>query len=292
MTEVATLFFWKDTEGFQAFDRRFMSISLLAQGELALKTGDVRLFITAPRLLCFGMDAAPALLYYRDLKASTVSFRPQFINVHIRKEVMEREDYCRIAEKESFPLFTPFLVPCEDGYFHALPVDDWIRKAAAKAMDGCACEWDKNDDEGRTCRTRRWLLYLLTICERTYRRYYGTSKSNGIGSIPPGIRDVQAFIDLNYAEDIRLEQLCRIAKTNRNRLNALFLEYIGCTTKGYIIRCRLDAAKKLLSTTGLTIETIADACGYAYPSYFIRLFREQTGLTPSLYRQQKYFSRR
>jgi len=40
-----------------------------------------------------------------------------------------------------------------------------------------------------------------------------------------------------------------------------------------------------LSTTQLSVKEIAYSLGYEYPQYFVRLFRQQTGQTPTQYRQ-------
>jgi AraC-like DNA-binding protein len=47
---------------------------------------------------------------------------------------------------------------------------------------------------------------------------------------------------------------------------------------------RLDEAQALLRRTNLSIMEIGHAVGLSDASHFTRMFREQTGLTPSRYR--------
>jgi transcriptional regulator GlxA family with amidase domain len=47
---------------------------------------------------------------------------------------------------------------------------------------------------------------------------------------------------------------------------------------------RLEEAKQMLETTDLTIEAIASETGYEDTSFFGRLFRRKTDLTPAQYR--------
>lgn len=39
-----------------------------------------------------------------------------------------------------------------------------------------------------------------------------------------------------------------------------------------------------LTSTGLSVKEIAYSLGYEYPQYFVRMFRQQTGQTPTQYR--------
>ena len=60
----------------------------------------------------------------------------------------------------------------------------------------------------------------------------------------------------------------------------------GSGTKEYITRIRIEKAKTLMETTGLTIAEISDLTGFASQSYFSTAFKNATGLTPSQYKKQ------
>ena len=49
----------------------------------------------------------------------------------------------------------------------------------------------------------------------------------------------------------------------------------------------MKKAKWLLENTSLPVSQIAEQCGYANNSHFIRQFNERTGQTPSDYRKNK-----
>ncbi|WP_445671395.1 helix-turn-helix transcriptional regulator [Paenibacillus sp. FSL K6-3166] len=49
---------------------------------------------------------------------------------------------------------------------------------------------------------------------------------------------------------------------------------------------RLDKAKELLKTSEYTIVDIAEKTGFTSSSYFYRLFKNSTGITPSDYRKK------
>ena len=60
----------------------------------------------------------------------------------------------------------------------------------------------------------------------------------------------------------------------------------GCGVKEYLRTLRIRRAAELLVTTELTNSEICQQIGIADYNYFFRVFREQTGLTPQMYRRQ------
>lgn len=58
----------------------------------------------------------------------------------------------------------------------------------------------------------------------------------------------------------------------------------GVPFPSYITALRLEKAKELLTQENLKIKDVAEACGYSYPSYFIKLFQKETGFTPAEWR--------
>ena len=53
----------------------------------------------------------------------------------------------------------------------------------------------------------------------------------------------------------------------------------------YIIHLRIEYAKELLTKEGYTVAETCQHVGYGNISYFIKLFRETTGLTPAQYKR-------
>ena len=65
-----------------------------------------------------------------------------------------------------------------------------------------------------------------------------------------------------------------------------FKLYTGSTPLNYILNIRISNAQSLLENTKYNITEIASITGYDNPLYFSRLFKKQTGLSPSEYRKQ------
>jgi len=69
--------------------------------------------------------------------------------------------------------------------------------------------------------------------------------------------------------------------------SALFIRETGVGFNEYVTGLRVEQAKQLLRETNLKINQIASRCGFRSASYFIVVFRKQTGLSPSEYRNRK-----
>ncbi len=97
---------------------------------------------------------------------------------------------------------------------------------------------------------------------------------------------IQTYIDQHYAEDISRSILTDIFYLDPDYASRLFKNELGISFKNYLIQKRIDVARNLLVSTDLPINTIADHVGYGNYSYFTRIFKKVTGVTPVEYRNR------
>ena len=64
-------------------------------------------------------------------------------------------------------------------------------------------------------------------------------------------------------------------------------QHTGKMYKDYLIYLRIEYAKELLLKEELPVAEICQRVGYGNVSYFIKLFKEMTGVTPAKYRLGK-----
>ena len=67
-------------------------------------------------------------------------------------------------------------------------------------------------------------------------------------------------------------------------LSHIFRDWAGITFQDYVIKMRIDKAKKMLIYTDAPISNIADQAGYSNTAYFAKHFKRETGMTPKEYR--------
>jgi AraC-like DNA-binding protein len=87
--------------------------------------------------------------------------------------------------------------------------------------------------------------------------------------------------------ELSVPRLARALGCSADYLSRRFHEERGVTLTAWITRERMDIAKDLLADPRRNVAEICWACGFNAPSYFIRLFRQQTGTTPRAYRTTK-----
>jgi AraC-like DNA-binding protein len=89
-----------------------------------------------------------------------------------------------------------------------------------------------------------------------------------------------AFIEANFARDISLNEVARIACMSPAHFCRFFKKVTGKTLTEYILRIRIDKAKEMLLRNNLSVSQIGFEVGFENPSYFHRIFRRFTRLTP------------
>jgi transcriptional regulator GlxA family with amidase domain len=104
------------------------------------------------------------------------------------------------------------------------------------------------------------------------------------------IKDVQNWLNLNYANSISIDELAQRFSVSKRTLIRRFNQSLEMPPNAYIQGLRIEGAQKLLEESEMQIETIMNKVGYEDASSFRRLFKSKTGVTPSEYRSR--FSRR
>ena len=93
------------------------------------------------------------------------------------------------------------------------------------------------------------------------------------------------YVRLHASERLLLEDVAAAAGFGKTYLCALFKKNLNTTFTQYLTGVRLDNAKELIKNTDMKLDDIARRSGIGEPSYFYRLFKKSTGLTPAAYRQ-------
>lgn len=99
------------------------------------------------------------------------------------------------------------------------------------------------------------------------------------------VEQVKKLIMENLSADLQRDELAAMVHVSPGHLGRSFKKETGVSLSDYITKKRLAMAKQLLVKTSLSITDISNRVGINYASYFTKLFKEQTGMTPQEYRQ-------
>ncbi len=102
----------------------------------------------------------------------------------------------------------------------------------------------------------------------------------------PPVRKVIAYINADLAGDLNLRSLSGAMNISGSYLSTLFKKETGMTLTEFITRQRIAYAARLLKTTRLQVQAVAQQCGILDVHYFSRVFKKITGKTPRQYREQ------
>ncbi len=91
-------------------------------------------------------------------------------------------------------------------------------------------------------------------------------------------------IEYDLTADLSLAGIAKMLDINPSYLSTIFKKETGQTLTEYVNRKRMETAMKLLETTRLQVQTIAQQCGILDVHYFSKMFKKHTGVTPKMYR--------
>jgi AraC family transcriptional regulator len=104
--------------------------------------------------------------------------------------------------------------------------------------------------------------------------------------LPAAIRRTLSYIDQHISDRLDVERLAGIAGLSRAHFVRVFTSTLGQSPSSYVVAHRLQLAQRLLTATDATVLEIAAACGFADGNYFSKVFRRETGMTPTAFRSE------
>lgn len=98
---------------------------------------------------------------------------------------------------------------------------------------------------------------------------------------------VMRYVNAHLGENLNLETLSAYLYISKNYMSSIFSHVMGMPLKDYIIRQRMEKARRLLVDSKMPIRDIAALVGYSSASYFSATFHRIFHEKPSDYRKTK-----
>ncbi|KHF31491.1 Bifunctional transcriptional activator/DNA repair enzyme AdaA [Paenibacillus sp. P1XP2] len=103
--------------------------------------------------------------------------------------------------------------------------------------------------------------------------------------VPNEIQSAVSYIESHYSCPLKVEDIANHVHLSPYYFSRLFRKTTGCTVMEYIMKHRVQEAKRLLADPSHEIGTVAELVGFCNHSYFAKLFARHVGVSPSRYRQ-------
>ena len=99
------------------------------------------------------------------------------------------------------------------------------------------------------------------------------------------VKQCEAWLVEHFADADAIRRIIEQVEVPERTLKRRFKSATGSSLIGYLQNLRVEESKRLLEQGDLPIEAVGEAVGYMDISFFRRLFKRLTGLTPGKYRR-------
>lgn len=245
--------------------------------------------VSISHLICVHLSAPQWIEYREDGKAKNCYMKPGDIFIvpdrssHSARWQKDAECIILALEPDLISKFAPEavkgtnieLIPCKG------QKDGLIENIALAFKE----ELETDGSGGqlyRDCLTNALIARLLRKYSVCSAKEELSHKGLGKGKL----QQVLDYIEAHLTEEIKLTEIAAVAGLSQYHFARLFKESVGISPNRYVNRCRIEKAKQLLNQQQQTVSNVAKVCGFSNSSYFIKQFRQITGVTPKVYQER------
>jgi len=99
---------------------------------------------------------------------------------------------------------------------------------------------------------------------------------------------VSRLVEERGAAEITIQQLAEGVHLSSGHLSRVFRRTTGMTLEQFLIRQRVELAKRMLLDPRLNVSEAADRCGFCNPAYFASVFKRYVNCTPREFASQPH----
>ena len=126
--------------------------------------------------------------------------------------------------------------------------------------------------------------YALSLLVMELSREYRQNTVSAASSLPPVVMSVADWIKANHYRPFTVSELADRYGYQADYLSSLFKKTVGVSIVRYANGLRIKSAKNLLLNYDLSIKEAAYSCGFSDEKYFMRIFKQYEGVTPTQYK--------
>ena len=124
--------------------------------------------------------------------------------------------------------------------------------------------------------------WFIKLCEELLEGMQANLETTEKGLVQSACQYIEDKLD---QRDLGLAAVSDAVGLSSYYFSKLFKKEKGIGLSHYISNSRIDRAKRLLSTTDLTLTDVARQSGFSSVQYFSQVFKKMSGLTPGEYRR-------
>lgn len=266
-------------------------IYLVRQGEMFLLEDGVRYHLTPgdflildPDKIHVGERATHCEYHYihfhqKSIKKNKMT-NEQTTEIILRKRTQSMQsDSCILSGQERVSLSLLALPK----YMHLSDTSSYS-EILQKINDGITCQKNRMEGYYNLCACQ--ILEMMILISRQFVTSLVQEKNGVVGSYRK-IYDLLDYLNNCYREPISGVLIEEQLGGNFDYLNRIFRQTTGKTIFQYLTEVRISHAKELLGTTSLKISQVSEKVGFSDESYFSKVFKKMTGMTPMNYMKSR-----
>lgn len=126
---------------------------------------------------------------------------------------------------------------------------------------------------------------IIEIFAIIYEHHLYSSNKNKDTNDFDRFADIMEYIHDNFSNKLSLDHVANYAHFSKSYLIRLLKKNTGKTFSTYLNSYRIYRAIDMLENTDKNILEISEECGFGNVAYFIKVFKQNTGITPLKYRK-------
>lgn len=241
-----------------------MELFKLISGSLKIQCGDSFFYAEPGSLLFFNSGEIHA--------AEAIDNAPiDFRSIVFHPDILCDRDLIRA--KYVTPILNGRMVP---------PTDIGFDSNIAQSFD-CLFKTLESKTFGYELEVKSLLFHIFSLIAKNVKIEEAPVHSSASSQ---SIKNVIAFINDNYQQAITIEDLSAISNMSQGHFCRLFKQITLKTPVQYINNVRISQAVELLISSDRKVLDIALDTGFNSLSYFIGVFKENIGITPTRFRRE------
>lgn len=123
----------------------------------------------------------------------------------------------------------------------------------------------------------KWSCNMLSL-------FTGMANKDKYSSMSECVRNSMIYLQKNFQQQVTLKEVAAAVHVNPSYLSRTFKKEFGTSFSSYLTKLRLENAKYYLENSEENIKCISFESGFKNPSYFHSVFKKNTGVSPTSFR--------
>jgi AraC-like DNA-binding protein len=104
------------------------------------------------------------------------------------------------------------------------------------------------------------------------------------------VLSVRQLIEERGVAQLTIQEIAAALRLSAGHLSRIYRRATGMTLEGFLIRQRVELAKRTLLDPRLNVAEVAERCGFCNPAYFAYVFKRYVNCTPRAFARRPHLS--